>query len=243
MPQVLQQALQKLAAFKPAGSLRVTHVRAEVPVCPQHRAGAGLLQPCLPRCGPHMGRQRQPCGWLALICGLCCGLCCGMCCALSGGLICGPPGVTAWPVRGLRLGLGRILRARLRTALLPGLAVAGLRLRLPRMCLRRVRMCGTCLSRPPGSGRRHRTLRCGKGVVAIGHEQAGKPPALPERADRVYERKSHEHSSQATSALLWLGQISSCPVASTTAMELVAVPKPLSVALTRLAASTSAFLP
>ena len=149
----------------------------------------------------------------------------------------------AWPVRGLRLGLRRILRVRLRSALLPGLAVAGLRLRMPRMRLRRVRMCGIAACRPPGSGRRHRTLRSGKGVVAIGHEQAGKPPALPERADRVYERKSHEHSSQATSALLWLGQISSCPVASTTAMELVAVPKPLSVALTRLAASTSAFLP
>ena len=48
MPQILQQALQKLAAFKPAGGLRVTHVRAEIPVRPQHRAGAGLFQPCLP---------------------------------------------------------------------------------------------------------------------------------------------------------------------------------------------------
>ena len=87
-------------------------------------------------------------------------------------------------------------------ALLPGLALAGLawlrsaRLRLARMCVRWLH------ARPIVRERRHRILRCGKGIVAIGHEQAGEPTALPQRTDRVYERKSHEHSSQATSALL-----------------------------------------
>ena len=180
-----------------------------------------------------MGRQWQPRGGLGVICGLLA--------SVRGGN------------RGLRLRL--VLRARL----LPGLICLGL-IRLPGSGLALIRLLAALLpglafawlasvgvrwlhARPTARGRTRRILRCSKGIVALGHEQAGEPTALPQRTDRVYERKSHEHSSQATSALLWLGQISSCPVASTTAMELVAVPKPLSVALTRLAASTSAFLP
>ena len=63
----MQQTLQKLAAFKPAGGLRVAHVRAKVPICPQHGAGAGLFQPRLPRRGPYVGRQGQPSCWFAVI--------------------------------------------------------------------------------------------------------------------------------------------------------------------------------
>ena len=118
--------------------------------------------------------------------------------------VCGLPGCpvwAVWAVLAVRLGLCRILG----TGLLPRLAFAGLGLRLARMRLRsvcRVRMRGTGVYRPPASASGCRILRGGKGIVAVRHEQAGKPPALPERTDRVYERKSHEHSSQATSALL-----------------------------------------
>lgn len=80
-----------------------------------------------------------------------------------------------------------------------------------------------------------------KGVKAFVHEQAGKPAALPQGSERIYMRKSHEHNSQATSALLWVGQISSRPLASTTTMLLVGEAKPLSALFTLLAARRSAF--
>ena len=192
-----------------------------------------------------MGWQRQPCGGLVLVCGMFCCVACCISCGVgrssAGGLL---PG---WTCQVL-IGRGLIFYSALLAALLPGLASARRTCLCPAcLCLARVwlaRVSLSCLNaRPAAREHTRRILRCGKGIVAIGHEQAGEPTALPERTDRVYERKSHEHSSQATSALLWLGQISSCPVASTTAMELVTVPKPLSVVLTRLAASTSAFLP
>ena len=203
-----------------------------------------------------MGRQWQPRGGLGVICGLLASVLASVLGGMRGGnrgvplclllrarLLSGLIRLSLTCLGMIRLARSGLALIRLLAALLPGVALAGLaclgcaRLRLARMSVRWLH------ARPIARGRTRRILRCGKGIVAIGHEQAGEPPALPQRTDRVYERKSHEHSSQATSALLWLGQISSCPVASTTAMELVAVPKPLSVALTRLAASTSAFLP
>ena len=228
MPQIFQQALQKLAAFQTARSLRVAEVGAKIPVCPQYGAWAGLFQSGLPWGGPHVGRQGQPSGCLALFCGWS-GF--GMGGIRPCGHVGSPLGGDFSVCHGACRSRTLLLVALLLTTLLPGLALTrGL------ACARLAGGVGGCRARRllPGGG---------KGIVAFGHEQGGKPPALPERADGVYERKSHEHSSQATSALLWLGQISSCPVASTTAMELVAAPKPLSVALTRLAASTSAFLP
>ena len=150
-----------------------------------------------------MGRQRQPCGGLGVICGLIASMLASMLASVLGGVFGGNRGVRLRLLTGLIcLGLIRLARSRLLTALLPGLALTWLarlrcaRLRLARMCVRWLH------ARPIVRERRHRILRCGKGIVAIGHEQAGEPTALPERADRVYERKSHEHSSQATSALL-----------------------------------------
>ena len=69
MPQIFQQALQKLAAFQTARGLRIAEVGAKIPVCPQYRAGTGLFQSGLPWGGPHVGRQGQPRGGLALLCG------------------------------------------------------------------------------------------------------------------------------------------------------------------------------
>ena len=144
-----------------------------------------------------MGRQRQPCGGFALI---------GWLAGRAFGVILG-------------LGLRRTLRASLaglslrslRTALLPGLALAGLaclRAGLGLACMGLACMGLACAgvgglsARFVARERTRRILRSGKGIKSFWHEQAGKPPALPQRTDRVYERKSHEHSSQATSALL-----------------------------------------
>ena len=191
VPQVLQQPLQKLAALKPAGGLRVAHVWAKVPVCPQYGAGAGLFQPRLPRCGPYVGRQRQPCCGFALTCWLIRSLCSGV------------PGVSLG--MGLSLSCLALLLLNLwglSTALLPRLTLTGLAC-VCVVCLRLACM-NICWLHAGAIARERlrRLLRRGKGIVAIGHEQAGEPSALPQRADRVYERKSHEHSSQATSALL-----------------------------------------
>ena len=151
-----------------------------------------------------MGRQRHPCGGLGVICGLLAGnrgvplgLPLLLRARLRPGLIC---------LALICLGLMRWARRRLLAALLPGLALAWLaclRIGLCLSCLRLTRKSMRWLhARPITRERTRRFLRCGKGIVAIGHEQAGEATALPQRTDRVYERKSHEHSSQATSALL-----------------------------------------
>ena len=67
----------------------------------------------------------------------------------------------------------------LSTALLPRLTLTGLAC-VGLVCLRLARMSKCWLHAGPiARARVRRFLRRGKGIVAIGHEQGGKPTALP----------------------------------------------------------------
>ena len=94
---------------------------------------------------------------------------------LRGGLPCG-----LGPLRGGRVLIGSAVRSRcglLRIALLPRLTLAH---GLARARLRRIRLPWARRGLSVAvHGARLFLLWGGKGVVAFGHEQGGKPPALP----------------------------------------------------------------